>query len=81
MPRFSNEGPAVNEWYEANGGREGSSTHDVCRRCIDRVDELEPYGHEEPKGDWLDTECHPDYGDDEYRCAVCGCVLDERRDG
>jgi len=60
--RYENCGDAVDEWYKEIDGMEGSSTFDICDKCIgDREHELltkgiggiKPYGRNEPVGDFL----------------------------
>ena len=59
---YENCGDAVSKWHEENNGYEGSSTFDICDKCIvERGDELltkgiggvKPYGENEPVGDHL----------------------------
>jgi len=61
--RYENWGDAVESWYEEINGMEGSSTFDICDKCIgDRGNELltkgiggvKPYGRNEPVGDYLE---------------------------
>jgi len=71
--RYENCGTAVNKWYEENNGYEGSSTFDICDKCVvERGDELltkgigevKPYGTNEPVGDHLGgTVERPPYSD------------------
>ena len=60
--RYENCGDAVMDWYENTGGGEGTSTFDICDKCIgDRGNELLtkgirnviPYGSDEPVGEAL----------------------------
>ncbi len=83
MTRVQNAGPAVDEWYDTIAIVEGcgSSTHDVCKGCLDDVEFyptlLEPFQSKEPLGEWEVEEMHPPYEEDSYRCAVCRKVLTE----
>lgn len=88
--RVENLGKNVDEWYAKNRG-DGSSTHDVCRGCANRLeknphafdDKLKPYNGD-PQGDegWGGDVDHPPYDDDpgSYKCAACGKKLTDGRD-
>lgn len=88
MPRVENCGTNVDAWHAGAGGN-GSSTYDVCRKCVVDLrsdpnahnDKLKPY-NDDPQGvdGWRPGVDHPDYTLDDYSCAVCGCKLNEHDD-
>ncbi len=86
MPRLSNTGPKVDDWYNAHAGKYGSSTHDVCAHCapgdgalIPPCPELQPYNPGEPVDlGWEEGAAHPCYSECDYRCAICTDRLTER---
>lgn len=84
MPRLSNTGPQVDIWYNAHGGKYGTSTHDVCAHCspgdgqlLPAMPELKPYQPREPEGEWEEGAAHPCYSECDYRCAICNDKLTE----
>ncbi len=92
MPRIFPFGDNIDEWYK-NAGGDGTSTHDVCHRCAQRLrkdphifdDELELYneGLDAPDGGWDVGAAHPPYDDDPemYTCTICEEQLVDWRDG
>lgn len=91
MPRIANAGPVVDAWYDTESDGSGTSTWDVCRRCLKQIekkgltafaDKLEPYNGDPMGTEIEDVECHPDYTEDcgQYECDCCGKVLTLRDD-
>jgi hypothetical protein len=80
--RVENLGTNVSEWCEKTGN--GSSTVDLCKahakqldRDSHRFDEyLFPYnGDPVGEGGWGGNVEHPNYDDDDYRCAIPNCNI------
>ena len=84
MPRIENMGKNVEEWCEKTGN--GSSTHDLCFPCSQRLEKnphlfdkkLDTYNGD-PVGEdgWGGEVSHPPYEEMYYDCAVCNRRLDE----
>lgn len=88
MPRIENNGDSVSEWCERTGN--GSSTHDVCKPCYNRLEKnphlfdskLDRYNGD-PLGEegWGGDVCHPPYEGEDYSCEICKRKLTERDNG
>lgn len=88
MPRVEALGKNIDKFCRETG--DGSSTYDVCRDCHNDLvndphcydDELGVYNGEpdEPEDGWGGEVEHPDYVDEDYRCAVCNELLTEEDD-
>lgn len=80
--RVSNEGPSVSAWSEQTGN--GSSWYDLCKSHAEQLDRdshhfdeyLKPWNGDPPGEDGWGGDCaHPNYDDDEYRCAIPDCKV------
>ena len=72
MPRVANAGENVNKWCDATS--QGSSTHDVCKRCFDKQNFSKLFVYNgDPKGDEWELIDAPDSYDalDGYKCCQC----------
>lgn len=84
-----NLGANVHAWCERTGN--GSSTYNLCRDCHDELTVnphafpavLRPYNGDPVGVDgWGGDVEHPPYGEfEDDRCACCGALLDQDRDG
>jgi hypothetical protein len=86
MPRIANSGERVTEWCQSSGN--GSSTHDVCKGCVDDLPipgdpsfrQLDLYNGDPPGEEWEVGTDHPSYAECDYNCALCRNKLTEEDD-